>query len=233
IIIPRGAYCCVWVLIADPSLASTVGNGPEERGKLGMREEMDIIEKQKEHPGPFGMYVLLQNKRRGSDRWKVERRDKMETPSVGTILAVNTARYEHTCSDYLSLKSPPELCDVTGNDSVANNELGQVRIPEMVHKAILWGLNVPFGTVEPHRKSIAPAGSKSLQSKNASDIAKCNVIIEATLQRQTFHLQQNQIDPTARHQIFKPQLHSQNLSHSVSKCDAFSRLFLNVKLHVL
>lgn len=64
----------MWVLIADLSLASTVGNGPEERGKLGMREEMDITEKQKEHPGPFGMYVLLQNKRRGSDRWKVERR---------------------------------------------------------------------------------------------------------------------------------------------------------------
>lgn len=64
----------MWVLIADPSLASTVGNGPEERGKLGMWEEMEITEKQKEHPGPLGMYVLLQNKRRGSDQRKVERR---------------------------------------------------------------------------------------------------------------------------------------------------------------
>lgn len=35
---------------------------------------MEITEKQKEHPGPLGMYVLLQNKRRGSDQWKVERR---------------------------------------------------------------------------------------------------------------------------------------------------------------
>lgn len=41
-----------------------------------------------------------------------------------------------------------------------------------------WALTTVVGPFSvQHRKSIAPAGSKSLQSKNASDIAKCNVII--------------------------------------------------------
>lgn len=65
IMVSGGARCCLGVLKADTSLASTSRNDLEERENWSMQEEMGIIEKEKVRQGPFGVCVLLQNRRRG------------------------------------------------------------------------------------------------------------------------------------------------------------------------
>lgn len=42
-----------------------------------------------------------------------------------------------------------------------------------------WALTTVVGPFSvQHSKSVAPAGSKSLRSKNASDIAKCHMMLD-------------------------------------------------------